>query len=98
MEKFQKRVDNGYDVFVENDFVAWLRLYHPHYLPSDILYADEHHPSSSVSGSESVSDDNELPLPSALMTPVSKNPIITTTVSQSLASARMALSNVTELF
>ena len=45
---------------------------------------------------ESVSDDNELPLPSALMTPVSKNPIITPTVSQSLASARMALSNVTE--
>ena len=57
-----------------------------HYLPSDILYADEHHPSSSVSGSESVSDD-ELPLPSALMTPVNKNPIITPTVSQSLASA-----------
>ena len=96
MEKFQKRVGNGYDVFVENDSVAWLRLYHPHYLPSDISYADEHHPSSSVSGSESVSDDNELPLPSALVTPVSENLIITPTVSQSLASARMALSNVTE--
>ena len=55
LEKFQKRVDNGYDLFVENDFVAWLQLYHPHYLPSvpsDFLYADEHHPSSSVSGSE----------------------------------------------
>ena len=67
IEKFQKSVDNGYDLFVEKDFVAWLRLYHPHYLPSDIWHDEEHHPS----GSESVRDENELPPSSDSMTPVS---------------------------
>ena len=29
IEKFQKRIDNGYNLFVEKDIVAWLRLYNP---------------------------------------------------------------------
>ena len=49
---------NGYDLFVEKEFVAWLRLYRPHYLPSDILYDEEYHPS----GSESVRDETKLPI------------------------------------
>ena len=69
IEKFQKRVDNGYNLFVEKDFVAWLWLYHPHYLPSDILHDEEHHPS----GSESVRDENELTTSSDLLTPVSSH-------------------------
>ena len=66
-------------------FVVWLRLHHhPHYLPSDVLYDEKHHPS----GSESVRDENE-PLFSDSITPVSSS---SPTVSHSLASARMTLS------
>ena len=59
----------SYDLFVEKVFVAWLRLYHPHYLPSDISYDEENHPS----GSESVRVENELLSSSDSMTPVSSD-------------------------
>ncbi len=36
VEKFKKRVDNGYDIFIYNDFVLWLRYYHPYYLPINL--------------------------------------------------------------
>ena len=75
-----------YDLFVEKDFVAWLRLYHPHYLPSDIWHDEEHH----QSGSESVRDENELPPSSDSMTSVSSD---SPSASQSLASARKTLSS-----
>lgn len=81
IEKFEKRIENGYDVFSDATFVSWLKFYHPNYLPSD--YSDKLSPSVS-----------ENPLPSAVTTPVSESTV--STVSQSLASARVALSPVSE--
>ncbi len=32
---FEKRYEEGYDIFVDQDYVAWLRLNHPQVVPSD---------------------------------------------------------------
>lgn len=33
-ELFQKRVEEKYDLFVDPDYVWWLKIHHPHLLPS----------------------------------------------------------------
>ena len=38
---FQKRYDNGFDVFTDIDYVRWLKLYHPDSLPDDVEDSSE---------------------------------------------------------
>ena len=33
---FEERYSNGYDIFVDKDYVKWLSLYHPKALPDDL--------------------------------------------------------------
>ena len=37
---FKKRFENGYDLYVDPDYVAWLRLYHPSSLPEELSSAE----------------------------------------------------------
>ena len=34
--RFEERYGNGYDIFVDKDYVKWLSLYHPKALPDDL--------------------------------------------------------------
>ena len=90
--QFECRIENDYDIFIDEDFVAWLRLYHPHYLPSDLVTTstDNPLPIDDQSSGELMDDRNE-PEPTPTVSPSSGPPL-----SQTLASARMTLSSVAE--
>ena len=34
--RFEERYSNGYDIFIDKDYVKWLSLYHPEALPDDL--------------------------------------------------------------
>ena len=34
IKKFEKRFNNGYNIFTDKSYVQWLRKFHPDYLPS----------------------------------------------------------------
>ena len=68
---------------IDDQFVSWLRLYHPHYLPSHL------------SANENVSDNQQSnPMPIVPTSNESASPA--TPVSKTLASARKVLSDVSE--
>ena len=33
IKKFEKRFNNGYNIFTDKSYVQWLRKFHPDYLP-----------------------------------------------------------------
>ena len=37
---FERRFENGYDLYVDPDYVAWLRLYHPSSIPEELSSAE----------------------------------------------------------
>ena len=88
--KFERCVENNYDIFIDQDFVAWLRLYHPHYLPRDLAMplTDIPLPNGDQSSGE-LMDDRPEPTPTVSQ---SSDPPL----SQALASARVTLSSVAE--
>ena len=92
MEKFEKRIENGYDVFIDDQFVSWLRLYHPSYLPSDLADIVD-----LTSPNTNQSDDSVTGVPLAPTVPTSKaSQPPSTPVSGTLPSARKVLSDVSE--
>ena len=36
LERFENRFENGYDIFTDEKYVAWLRQYHPDSVPQDL--------------------------------------------------------------
>ena len=51
LERFETRYENGYDIFSDKEYVAWLQVYHPEDAPTDV-------PSSC--GATRTSDGDEL--------------------------------------
>ena len=33
VKKYDKRFDNGYNIYTDENYVQWLRRFHPNYLP-----------------------------------------------------------------
>ena len=81
--RFEKRFENGFDVYVDADYVAWMRLNHPDSLPHHLAASSSPPGFAPSSSPEKNSDKNDTV---NLSTPVSK----------SLTSAQRVLSDVTE--
>ena len=108
--KFEHRLANGFDLFVHQDYVSWLKYYHPNSLPSHLRNESPSHVLSSDDtitpldiDIPSIVPSNEVPLdyvaPSNdnIMTPRAPSLVNNeASVSQSLASARKVLSDVSE--
>ena len=88
VEKFEKRIANGYDVFIDDDFVSWLKFYHPHYLLSDLSVTENASP-------QLFSSENKEGTPVVVPTSEISQPP-TTPISQTLASVRKVLNDVSE--
>ena len=35
IKKFEKRFENGYNIYTNQTYVQWLRIHHPDHLPTD---------------------------------------------------------------
>ena len=81
VQKFKEQVEDGYDIIVDHDFVFWLRAHLPSYLPEEL-----NNPIA-----QPFNQGRESP-PSTSSSHVTGG----MSVSQSLAQARMALSDVSE--
>ncbi|XP_065894490.1 mucin-3B-like isoform X1 [Dysidea avara] len=40
VKKFERRFENGYNIYTDPAYVQWMRMYHPDHLPPEILDAD----------------------------------------------------------
>ena len=64
--RFEERYSNGYDIFVDNDYVKWLSLHHPEALPDDLgddVVPPPEDNTSSPNGSVTVDPSNTSPNP-----------------------------------
>ena len=80
-QKFKERVEKGYEIFVDHDFVSWMYAYLPSYWPKEL--------SNPIA--QPFNQGRECP-PSTSSSHITGG----MSVSQSLAQARMALSDVSE--
>ena len=68
---FEKRFENRYDLYVDPDYVAWLRFYHPSSLPKELLSTE-----GATSSVKSIGLEGEMELSSlSQKSPIQSTPI-----------------------
>ena len=61
LDLFEKRYENGYNIYVEQDYVSWLQLYHPVSLPDDVKPKCEVTPKQPPNSDDSLAMHPDLP-------------------------------------